>query len=362
MRAFVREILFCALSVAGILLTVTAFGRESLKFESTVHDFGQILISDGAVSCRFKATNVSKEDVVIQSVATSCGCTSVKWDHNPIAPGRTTEISATYTNDEGPYSFDKTLTVKILGEDKPVLLHLRGLSQNVIKSDAEIYTYLYNGVFGLANDNFKCPNLEQGGSRGDQVTVANLSAKPVKVGFTGVTEGLTLDVKPNPIPAKGHATLFYTVSSRPEKWGRNLYSAQPVTDGKVSGKKITVEAFTTENFSGLTAAQKKQGSRPVIAQSTYSFGHKKQGAKLTASFVCENKGASPLVIYKIDSDYSDAVPGAFTKSLAPGASFTLTVSLDTSNLPKGEALVIITLTTNSPARPIVNLFLAGIID
>ena len=362
MRAFAREILFRALSVAGILLTVTAFGRESLKFESTVHDFGQILISDGAVSCRFRATNISKGDVVIQSVATSCGCTSVKWDHNPIAPGRTTEISATYTNDEGPYSFDKTLTVKILGEDKPVLLHLRGLSQNAIKPDSEIYTYIYNGALGLANDKFKCPNLEQGGSRGDQVTVANLSAKPVKVGFTGVTEGLTLDVKPNPIPAKGHATLFYTVSSRSDKWGRNLYSAQIVTEGKASEKKITIEAFTTENFSGLTAAQKKQGSRPVFAQSTYSFGHKKQGAKLTASFVCENKGAAPLVIHKIDSDCSGAVPVSIKAPIASGSSCTLTVPLDTSSLPKGEALVIITLTTNSPSRPIVNLFLAGIID
>lgn len=362
MRAFVGKILFCALSVAGSLFVTVAFGRESLKFEGTVHDFGQILISDGAVSCKFKATNISKEDVVIQSVATSCGCTSVKWDHNPIAPGKTTEISATYTNDEGPYSFDKTLTVKILGEDKPVLLHLRGLSQNVIKSDAEIYTYLYNGVFGLADDSFKCPNLEQGGSRGDQTMVANLSAKAVKVSFMNVSDGLSLDVQPNPIPAKGHATLFYTVSSRPDKWGRNLYSAQPVTDGKASEKKITIEAFTTENFSGLTAAQKKQGSRPVFAQSTYSFGHKKQGAKLTATFVCENKGASPLVIYKIDSDYSDAVPGSVKSPVAPGSSCTLTVPLDTSSLPKGETLVIVTLTTNSPTRPIVNLFLAGIID
>lgn len=362
MRAFVCKILFCAISVAGILPATSALGRETLKFESTVHDFGQILISDGAVSCTFKAVNVTNEAVVIQSVATSCGCTSVKWDHNPILPGKTTEISATYTNDEGPYAFDKTLTVKITGEDRPVLLHLRGISQNVIKPDTEIYTYIYNGVLGLSNDKLKCPNLQQGGSKGEQTIVANLSDRAFKVTFTNVSDGLALDVQPNPIPAKSHATLYYTVTSRASKWGRNLYSAQPVTDGRVSDKKITIEAFTTENFSGLTSEQKKQGSRPVFAKSTYSFDHKKQGAKLTATFVCENKGAAPLVIHKIDSDYSGAVPGSVKSPVAPGSSCTLTVSLDTSSLPKGEALVIITLTTNSPARPIVNLFLAGIID
>ncbi|MCQ2166068.1 MAG: hypothetical protein MJY49_01380 [Bacteroidales bacterium] len=42
--------------------------------------------------------------------------------------------------------------------------------------------------------------------------------------------------------------------------------------------------------------------------------------------------------------------------------YEMTVTLDTKNLPKGEALVIVSLTTNSPQRPIVNLFFAGIID
>lgn len=356
MRRFIilLAVFYCPLSVLN--------AQEIFRFETTVHDFGQVLLSDGPVSCSFKAVNVSSSPAVIQSVISSCGCTSVKWDHKPIAPGKSIEVTATYSNDEGPYPFDKTLTVSIVGTNRPVILHLRGTAMERLKSDAEIYTFKYGDALALSSDSFKCVNIEQGESRGDQTTVANLSDKELKVTFDGVSEGLKMEVRPNPIPAGGHATLYYTVSSIPGKWGRNLYKATPVVNGKSTGRSITVTAHTTENFSSLTREQKSKGSRPVFAESTWSFGHKKQGAKVSATFKCVNKGAAPLHIYKVDSDYEGLSAAVPVKDVAPGAEGTLTVSLDTKNLPKGEALVIVSLTTNSPQRPIVNLFFAGIID
>ena len=47
---------------------------------------------------------------------------------------------------------------------------------------------------------------------------------------------------------------------------------------------------------------------------------------------------------------------------APEETVRFTVTLDTKDLPKGEHLTIVTLTTNSPLRPIVNLFIAGWIE
>ncbi len=356
MRRFVTllSVICCVSSNAG--------AQEIFRFESTVHDFGQVLISVGPVSCSFEAVNVSSSPAVIQSVVSSCGCTSVRWDHDPIAPGMSTKVSATYSNDEGPYPFDKTLTVNIAGTRCPVILHLRGVAMERLKSDAEIYTFKYGNALALPSDSFKCVNIEQGESRGDQTTIANLSDSPAKVTFTGVSDGLKVEVKPNPVPAGGHATLYYTVSSIPGKWGRNLYNAIPVVNGKSTGRSINVTAHTTENFSSLTREQKSKGSRPVFAESTWSFGHRKQGAKVCATFKCVNKGAAPLHIYKVDSDYEGLSATNPVKDVAPGEEDTLTVTLDTKNLPKGEALVIVTLTTNSPQRPIVNLFFAGIID
>ncbi len=336
-------------------------GKELLRFAETVHDFGQVLISKGAVTCTFEGTNVSSSPVSIMSVTTSCGCTTTKWSHEPIAPGGKASITATYTNDEGAYPFDKTITVKVAGQTKPILLHMRGISQKEIKPDKEIYTHVFGEAVGLEAVELKCGNIEQGGERREQITIANLSSRAVKLSFADVAAGMKVDVKPNPIPAGAHATLFYTISAQPDKWGYNYYCAVPVINGVGSGKTIKVKAFTSDNFSSLSREEKQKGSRPVFEENTYSFGHKKQGARITASFNCTNKGQQTLKVYKADVDFAGAVPSAFP-DIAPGKSGRFTVSLDTAGMPKGEALVMVTLTTNSPLRPIVTLFLAGIID
>ena len=357
-----RNILLC-LSLIFLCRAATAqVSGDVFKFDRTVYDFGQVLISDGPVSCSFTATNVSGKDAVIQSVTTSCGCTDVKWDRNAVAPGKSVSIKVTYSNDEGPYPFDKTLTVSVAGSPKPVLLHLRGISAEEIKPDSEVFVYKHCSVFGLSAESFKAPNLEQGSSKGDQTTCVNFSSSPIMVSFTDLTPGLSLEVKPNPIPAKSHATLYYTISSLPQKWGRNKYCATVRIAGEKSSSPIEFVAFTAENFSSLSKQEKAQGSRPVFRQSTFSFGHKKQGEKFTASFTCENAGKAPFAVHKVDLDYKGARVTAPLPQTAPGSSSSLSIEVDTKNLPKGEALVMATLTTNSPLRPIVTLFIAGWID
>ena len=96
------------------------------RFDRTVHDFGKINTKDGAVSCTFEVTNIGSETLNIFAVVTTCGCTSVKWTRTDIAPGGKGTIDVTYSNDEGPYPFDKTLTVYLSNIERPVVLHVKG--------------------------------------------------------------------------------------------------------------------------------------------------------------------------------------------------------------------------------------------
>lgn len=98
----------------------------SARFDRTVYDFGKINTKDGAVSCSFEVSNIGDKPLNIFAVITTCGCTSVKWTRTDIAPGAKGTIDVTYTNDEGPYPFDKTLTVYLSDLDKPVILHVKG--------------------------------------------------------------------------------------------------------------------------------------------------------------------------------------------------------------------------------------------
>ena len=108
-----------------ILLTVLIGGRA--EFDRTVHDFGTISTADGPQTCVFTVTNTSDEPLTILSAISSCGCTNVKWTRTRLAKGEKGTIEATYANEDGPFPFDKTVTVYLSDIKKPVILHLRGV-------------------------------------------------------------------------------------------------------------------------------------------------------------------------------------------------------------------------------------------
>jgi hypothetical protein len=358
-----RNLITCIFS---ILISITAFAQEQLGnglvIDKMIHDFGDILLESGPVSCTFTIQNKGEKAAVIYNVASSCGCTDVKWTREPLRPGGKGTISVTYSNDEGAYPFDKNLTVYISDIKKPVILKVRGISHEKKKPLEELYPVRF-GSFGIKETYIKCGNIEQKGMRSDAVNVANLSNQPLKVEFADISPYLSISVSPNPIPARGVAEMEFTVRASREKWGKNDYFATPVLNGKrytcTNGKEnIGIWAFTKENFSHLTQEQKNNGPIPMFNESTFSFGKVKQGTIVHATYKMKNEGKEPFKVYKVDINACKWSHSTFPV-VAPGNETEFRVHLDTADMPKGESLTIVTLITNSPLRPIVNLFIAG---
>lgn len=81
-----------------------------ISFEKTEHDFGTVLQGE-VVSCSFRFTNTGSAPLLLSEVTSSCGCTVVDYPHEPIAPGKTGAIKATYDS-KGHHGFQsRTLTV-----------------------------------------------------------------------------------------------------------------------------------------------------------------------------------------------------------------------------------------------------------
>ena len=360
--------LFMAFTCLFVLSGMTTYAQEKIadgiEIDKFVHNFGDILFDSGPVSCTFTLKNTGSKPVVIYSVSTTCGCTDVEWTKEPIRPGKTGTISATYSNDEGPYPFDKSLTMYISDIKKPVILKMRGVSLDKIRPLEELYPVNY-GSLGLKENLNKCGNMDQNGKKSESIMVANLSNSPLKLTFADVSPFLSLSVSPNPIPARGTAEVTYTITADRSLWGKNYYWATPLVNGKTytsseGDKKIGFWAYTREDFSGVSADDKRNGPRPTFKESTYTFGKVKKGKTVTAEFTFKNDGKQPFKVYKVDAD-TDITSGSIPVA-APGESVTFKVGLDTTDLPKGESLTIITLTTTSPLRPIVNIFISGYIE
>jgi len=114
-------------SIIALFLSLALTAGGVAGFDKLVHDFGTVSQKDGELSCTFTFSNDSEEPVSIFAVISSCGCTDVTWTREPIAPGAKGSVSATYSNDEGPYPFDKVLRVYTSSQKKPIVLHIKGV-------------------------------------------------------------------------------------------------------------------------------------------------------------------------------------------------------------------------------------------
>ena len=345
---------------ASVQEAVLVVEDGAISWDTMLYDFGDVSVDDGPLTCTFTLTNGSNQVIAIYEVVSSCGCTGVTWDRESIQPGKSATISATYKNEDGPGAFDKTLTVYIAGVRKPVILRLRGVVHEKKKSLSQLYGNERLGDLGLKTLEYKLPNLKQGLQVSENITVANLGKKSLTLSFTDLSPQVAVKVSPNPIPAQTTAQVTFTISADRELYGSNIYSVTPVINGNKASKSIKVSSFTQENFALLSAQERDNAAIPMFTSSTYDFGIVKKGTVVEGEFVLENKGKSPLHFFKADVEDA-ALQAVLPEDIGPGTNGKLRFKVDTAKLPEGENVIMLTLTTNSPLRPVVNLFVAGIV-
>ncbi len=240
-----------------------------------------------------------------------------------------------------------------------MILRLRGIVHAKKLSLNELYPER-RGTLALRKSSFQLGNLSQGGQKSDGVTVANVGDSPARISFTKVSPGLSVSVSPNPIPAGATAKMTYIVTADRSRWGRNTYFATPVVNGQPH-KALSIKAFTKEDFSSWTAEEQENGAQPIFDASTYHFGKVRKGTAVTATFSYKNMGGGSFHIYKCDAENDSVkVPAEFIDTPS-GRKGTFKCTLDTGNLPVGDNETAIILTTNSPLRPVISLYIAGTI-
>jgi hypothetical protein len=97
----------------------------AIKWEKTTQQFGEIK-QGTPVTAMFTFTNKTKAPVVLADVHGSCGCTVPAWTKEPILPGKSSVITATF-NAANPGAFNKTVTVTTSADATPQVLTLQGV-------------------------------------------------------------------------------------------------------------------------------------------------------------------------------------------------------------------------------------------
>jgi len=103
-----------------------------------------------------------------------------------------------------------------------------------------------------------------------------------------------------------------------------------------------------------------EGAKPVakVDEVTHSFGSVWIGPTLKHEFTLTNAGNAPLEITKVRPACGCTIAGTYPKTLAPGESGKFPFSMDSNKL-RGKFEKSITISTNDPATPDLQLKLAG---
>lgn len=112
------------ISFIAFAFTVPHLSNPAVKWDKMEYTFGEIEQGIPAKAV-FQLTNASDQPLIIKKVKGSCGCTATNYSQDPVLPGESTEISATY-DAKNLGIFKKTVTVHTNVEEKPTVLILSG--------------------------------------------------------------------------------------------------------------------------------------------------------------------------------------------------------------------------------------------
>ncbi|MBX2816477.1 MAG: DUF1573 domain-containing protein [Saprospiraceae bacterium] len=122
-----KKLFYASALMMGLFVLGSAFtGIEEglVKWDRELFDMGKI-VQDKPVAAEFLLENHGTESLLITRVKGSCGCTATAYEQEPILPGESGTVTATYNaRAKGP--FTKTVTVYTNAQEEPFVLTIKG--------------------------------------------------------------------------------------------------------------------------------------------------------------------------------------------------------------------------------------------
>lgn len=326
---------------------------DPLTFRDRVHDFGQVVEANGPVSYDFAFTNTSPRPVTIVNVVASCGCTTPGWTKEPVAPGKTGIVKASFHPAGRPGYFNKTLTVVTDANAASLVLQLTG---TVVGGTP---AYVNEFPVTLGNMKLKSKSFAMGivfanaAAAVKDFTVMNGGDVPLK--FLGATapDYIKVDFLPSSLePGKlGLVQLTFDGTKR-NTYGFISENIQLLTDDpKEPQKSITVFASLEDYYPPLTADDIKTAPLAMLAEQTIDAGQYPPGATLERSVALYNRGKKELKIKALVGNCSCITAVADKKALKAGDSTQIRIQFKPQTRG-GTQQKAVNIYTNDPRTPV----------
>ncbi len=113
----IRKLLMLSIFLSGLALTgmtqsqtETSTQGAEITFVEDTKNFGDIIQGD-VVEHTFKYQNTGNQPLILSNVLVTCGCTATNWPRDPLAPGKSAEITVRFDSKGKNGAQNKIITV-----------------------------------------------------------------------------------------------------------------------------------------------------------------------------------------------------------------------------------------------------------
>jgi len=349
--------------IQKIFLSILLFTSSSLfsqtldeiQFNELVHDFGRIKEESNESVHVFQFKNVSKRNIVITKVETSCGCTTPEWSKDTVLPGGTGYIKAFYNPEGKKGNFQKYMYVHINRPDYFTTLTIRGDVVPRPRPDYAKSTFKLdygNLAFSENMANFGVVLSSEVKER--TIHVFNYNEYPIAIlSIAEKPDFIEVFLKDSIIKAGDSINILIRVKgNKMVKMGDDFNRISFLTDDLAFPEKsLFVMSRLKQDFSQLTKKELKNAPKLKLSQGPIiHLGEHPIGSKFSEPVVLTNSGKTDLIVYKVAPTCSCITVNKNAFTIKPGESYTLLFTYDTINQMVAEHTKHVNLICNDPTN------------
>lgn len=364
MRLF-KSIALCFAFLACAVAVQAQGANHYITFDDLVHDFGTFPEEQGNATHTFTFTNKAEKPVQLVLVKASCGCTTPTWTQEPVAPGETGIIQATYNAAHRPGPFEKFITVRVQESDpakaQTVILTIRGNVTPRVKTMADYYPF-QAGMLRFGTNHLTFGRVYSDATAQGTFKIFNPSDKPVSINSIATPPHVALGIQQAVIQPNDSLLIPVTYdASKLDAWDFVHHSVYISTDDPTQAQKsFYVSAIIQENFGEMT--EEDFAKAPAVAFDTqqHNFGTIQQGDVVTHEFKFRNEGQEELVVRMVKASCGCTAGEPTKEVLAPGEEASIKVTFNSTG-KRGPQNLTVTMVVNDPhpGRNVIRFNLTG---
>lgn len=338
------------LSLLSALSVLLAFGAHPVVDQELRH-VGEVLYQEPCTA-EFTLTNKEKAPIRIASLRVSCGCLQAKTSANVIPSGGSATVRLTYDARQMG-TFRKEVAVRFAGDNTPLWLAMEG---RVVRERLVVDTLLpvNLGNVLLSTTNIEFEHVNRGDRPVQEIEIINAERSNYKPSLMHLPPYLTAECIPETLRGGERGIIRFTLDSEQlPDYGLNQttvylsrYHGERVSDDN----ELQVSAVLLPSFSQFSDVQLSHAPRMQLSSDNVVMEGISDKKKLTTVVIVSNAGDTPLSIKQMQVSHRSVGVSLGNRTIAPGASTKLKITLTPSMLKNSRVRPRILLISDDPSH------------